>query len=93
MLSVLPRPLEWCLTPEDEAVWAAAHQQNAIQVAFMLVFVGASKQRSKRYLAWLDEKLIVPLQKNHPENWEAALDFLKSYMPQLMEIDDGQDAQ
>ena len=59
----------------------------------MMVFVGASGQRRNCYFAWLEEKLVTPLQLTHPEIWDAALDFLRSYIPRLMEIDDGKDTQ
>ena len=87
ILSILPNPLEWCLTPENEAAWAAARQQATVHIAFMMVFVGASGERRQRYFAWLDEKLVTPLQKDHPEIWDAAMDFLRSYIPRFIEID------
>ena len=79
--------------PSNAAVSTFACQQIAVQVAFMMVFVGASGQRRERYFAWLDKKVIAPLQKEHPEIWDAALKYLRSYIPRLMEIDDGEDAQ
>lgn len=93
LLSILPNPLEWCLAPDNQAAWAAARQQAAAQVAQMMLFVGPSDQRRKRYFSWMDEKLVTPLQTAHPEIWDATLDFLKTYIPHLMEIDDGKDAQ
>lgn len=88
LLSVLPNPLEWCFSPDNETAWAAARQQAAVQVGLMMVFVGASGNRRKRYFAWLEEKLVTPLKTAHPEIWDAALDFLRSYIPNLFEIED-----
>jgi hypothetical protein len=93
LLSILPDPLEWCPTPEIEAAWAAARQQAAVQVALMMLFVGASGERRKRYFAWLDEKLVTPLRKDHPEIWDAAVEFLTSYIPHFLETNDDQDTQ
>jgi hypothetical protein len=91
LLSILPNPLEWCLTPENETTWAAARQQAAVQAALLMVFVDVSAERRKRYFAWLDERLVTPLQMDHPEIWDATHDFLKSYIPRFIEIDDGQE--
>jgi hypothetical protein len=91
LLSILPDPLGWCLTPENEAAWAAARQQVAVQAALTMVFVGAPGHRRKRYVAWVEEKLVTPLQKDHAEIWDTALDVLRSYIPRLVEIDDGED--
>jgi hypothetical protein len=83
--SILPNPLEWCLSPEIETVWAAARQQLAIQVGLMLTLIGASDERRDRYFAWLQDAVIRPLEEGHPDIWKAALEFLKSYVIRLAE--------
>lgn len=93
LLSILPDPMEWCLTPENEGTWAAARQQVAAQAALAMVFVDAPAERRKHYVAWLEKRVVTPLQRDHPEIWDAALDHLKSFIPHLMEIDDGEDTQ
>lgn len=90
LLTVLPNPLEWCLTPDNEPAWAAARHQAATQVALLMVLAGASGERRKRYFAWLNDRLLLPLRRDHQEIWDSALDFLKSYIPHLTEIDDDQ---
>ena len=87
--SILPNPLEWCLSPEIETVWAAARQQLAAQVGLMLILIEASDERRNRYFAWLQHTVIPPLEDGHPEIWKATLEFLKSYVIQLTETGDG----
>lgn len=89
--SIIPNPLEWCLSPEVEADWAAARQQTAVQISLMMVLIDASGERKRRYFAWLEEAVVQPLQEMHPEIWRAAFEFLKSYITQLIEARD-QDA-
>lgn len=89
LLSVLPNPLEWCLAPQNDAVWTSARQQAAGQVALMMVFEGTSIRHRKRYFAWLEEKVLAPTEFSHPEIWRDALDFLKSYIPRFLKADDG----
>jgi hypothetical protein len=87
LLSVLPDPMAWCADPDDEALWAAARQQTAFQIGLLMVFVGGDAARREKYFAWLDNRLLTPLRRNHPEIWDAALEFVKSYVPQLMELE------
>ena len=70
-------------------VWTAARQQLAIQVALMLTLIGASDERRDRYVAWLQDTVIRPLEDGHPEIWNATLDFLKSYVIRLTETRGG----
>jgi hypothetical protein len=93
LLSILPHPMEWCLTPESEGTWAAARQQVAAQAALAMVFVAAPEDRRKRYVSWLEKRIVAPLQKDYPEIWDAALDLLRSYISHLMETDDAEDTQ
>jgi hypothetical protein len=83
--AILPNPLEWCLSPDIETVWAAARQQLAIQVGLMLTLIEASDERRNRYFAWLQDAVIRPLEDGHPEIWKATLEFLKSYVVKLID--------
>jgi hypothetical protein len=86
--SIFPNPLEWCLSPEVEAVWAAARQQAAGQIGLMMVLIDATGERKSRYFDWLEKTIIWPLRETHPDIWNAALQFLKSYITQLVEARD-----
>ncbi len=85
LLAIMPDPREWCVHPENDTAWAAAKQQMAFQLGLLLVFAAGTAERRRRYFAWLDDKLATPLQKDHPEIWEAALEFLRSYILKLAE--------
>lgn len=87
--TILPNPLEWCLSPDIETVWAAARQQLAIQVALMLTLIEASDERRNRYFAWLQDTVIRALEDGHPEIWKATLEFLKSYLVKLIDLRGG----
>lgn len=88
LLSILPNPLEWCVEPENEGVWAAARQQLAVQVGLLLAFVGASMECRQRYFTWLQEGVIEPLQDKSPEIWDATMEFFKRYTVRLTEVED-----
>jgi hypothetical protein len=87
--SIFPNPLEWCLSPEIETVWAIARQQLASQIGFMLIFIDASDERRNRYFAWLQDTVIRPLEDGHPEIWKATIEFLKSYVVRLINLRGG----
>lgn len=88
LLSILPDPMAWCQEPGSDTSWAAARQQTAIQAAILMVFAEGSRTRRRRYSRWLDAKLTGPLRHHYPEIWDAALEFLKSYLEKLWGIDD-----
>ncbi|MER9185920.1 HTH domain-containing protein [Mesorhizobium australicum] len=90
LLTVLPNPLEWCLTPDDVASLAASQQQVAVQTALLMVFTEGSRERQRRYFSWLDARIVTPLRTMQPEMWDATLDFLKSYLVRLWEIGDAE---
>lgn len=85
--SVLPDPLAWCLDPNNDALWAAAKQQAAVQISILMVFTEAKKGRQRRYFEWLDTKL-ASVREKRPEIWDTVLESLKSYIGRLWEIDD-----
>jgi hypothetical protein len=85
LLSILPYPPAWCLEPDNDAVWSAARQQAAIQVALLMVFPEATGETQRRYFAWLDKKYVEPIRRDHPEIWDAAVEFLKVYIARLTE--------
>jgi hypothetical protein len=87
LLSILPDPLAWCLHPENETVWAGVRQQLALQTGLLMVFIDSTQQRRQRYASWLDDRLLNPLRQAHPEIWDAALEFLKSYIARLLEVE------
>ncbi len=87
LISVLPDPREWCLDPENETSWSMACQQAAYQIGLLMIFVCSDKLRREKYFAWLEQRLLVPLRTNEPELWDAVLEFVKSYIPRLMEIE------
>ncbi|TPN83201.1 hypothetical protein FJ987_17275 [Mesorhizobium sp. CU2] len=86
--SINPDPRGWCVEFNNEATWAAAQQQAANQIAILMVFTSAKKDRRRRYFEWLDANVIAPFRKTNPETWNAALDFLKSYVAQLWEVNE-----
>jgi len=88
LLSVLPDPLEWCLEPGNESVWAAARQTAVGQTGLILIFVDGNVEQRRRYFAWLNEAFIKPFKEKRPELWNEVIPFLKSYMVRLMEADD-----
>lgn len=55
--SVLPDPLAWRPDPDNDALWATAKQQAAVQISILMVFTEAKKGRQRRYFEWLDIKL------------------------------------
>jgi hypothetical protein len=85
LLSILPSPLEWCLHPEIDAVWAAAREQVAVQTGLMMFFIDSSHERRNRYFAWLQDAVIEPLQERDPDVWDATLEFLKLYVTRVIE--------
>jgi hypothetical protein len=87
--SIFPNPLEWCLSPEIQTVWAVARQQLAVQITLMLILIEASDERRNRYFTWLQDTVIPPLEDGHPEIWNAMLEFLKSYVIRLIETRGG----
>ncbi|MER8663611.1 hypothetical protein NKH34_21010 [Mesorhizobium sp. M1148] len=89
LLSILPNPLEWCLEPDNVAVWAASRQQAAIQVAIFMVFTEGNKDRKRQYFKWVDENIVGPNSRKNKEIWDISLEFLKTYVKQLWDVDDG----
>ncbi len=51
-----------------------------------MIFVCSDKSRREKYFAWLEQRVLEPLRTNQLELWEAVLEFVKSYIPRLMEI-------
>lgn len=88
LLSLMPRPLDWCLAPEDESVWAAAIEQTATQVGLLMLFAEGSSDHRKQYYEWLGGQVDALLPPTQPEIWDAMIKFLKVYIERLMEIDD-----
>ncbi|MER8715845.1 hypothetical protein [Mesorhizobium sp. M1295] len=88
LISILPDPLAWCPDSDNQTLWAAARQQASMQAAMFMVFTEGKKGRQREYFAWVEEQVVVPLQKNRPEIWDATIQFLKSYIGQLWRIDD-----
>jgi hypothetical protein len=92
LISVLPDPMAWCVDPENEASWTTARQQAAYQTGLLMIFVCSEKSRRERYFEWLEQRVLAPLQTNQPELWDSALEFVKSYIPRLMEIEYDEEA-
>lgn len=88
LLSVLPDPLEWCLEPEHETVWAAARQTAIGQTGLLLIFVDGNREQRQRFFAWLNEAFIKRFRQERPDLWSEVIPFLKSYLVRLMEPDD-----
>jgi hypothetical protein len=89
LLSILPDPLAWCLHPENEGVWAAVRQQLSIQTGLLMLFIGGTPEQRQRYASWLDDRLLKDMRQARPEIWDATLEFLKSYIARLMEVERG----
>jgi hypothetical protein len=87
MLSILPDPLEWCMEPENEAVWGAARRQAIAQTGFLLVFADGTVDQRRRYFTWLNDAYIKPFGQKRFELWSEVIPFLKSYMLRLLEAD------
>ncbi len=87
LLSIYPSPLAWCLHPENESLWATVRQQLALQTGLLMVFIDGTPQRRQRYASWLDDRLLKGIREAQPEMWDAILDFLKSYIERLMEVE------
>ena len=84
LISVLPDPMEWCVDPENEAIWTTARHQAAIQAGLLMVFIGTDKSRRDQYFDWLERQVLAPLRTNQPELWDTAVEFVKGYIPRLM---------
>lgn len=89
--SILPNPLEWCLTPEDETTWAIALQQLAAQIGLLALFADFDPERKKRYANWLEKRIVANVKATHPDVWEATLAFAKIQVPRLLEIGNAKD--
>ena len=88
LFDLLPNPMEWCVEADSDTGWATCVQQVAVQAGLLMVFTSTERERSKRYFSWLDGKLMKPLRTRQPELWSATLDFVRSYMPKLIEAED-----
>lgn len=92
LVAIMPVPLEWCLSPEDDSTWAAAIEQAATQIGLLLVFSETDAQRRKSYYNWLNQKFGELLVARHPEVRLAVISFLRSYIERLVEDDNGANA-
>jgi len=88
LLSVAPDPRSWCPDPENDGLWQMARNQAAVQAALLLVFPFGDVKLRRRYYAWAEKRLVKPLRDEHPQLWDAALDFLKQYIGRLVEVED-----
>lgn len=92
LFDLLPNPLAWCVDAHSETQWETCFQQAAAQAGLLMVFTSTERERSRRYFAWLDRKLIKPLRTSQPELWSATLEHVRSHIPHLIEADDESEA-
>lgn len=88
LLDVLPDPLMWCPSPASDQSWQLAKQQFVAQVALSLLMISGEASHRTRHAKWAEESILKPLTETRPWAVAAVAEFLKAYLPRLLEADD-----